>query len=99
MSTPPHSRTKHLGPEHPQVAKSLNNLASLYHAQGRYAEAELLLKRALAISEKALGAEHPNVAASLENYSALLRETGRGSEAVKLEARARAIRAKENPAN
>src|SRR5262249_44602667 len=33
------------GPNHPQVAKSLNNLALLYRAQGRYAEAEPLFKR------------------------------------------------------
>ena len=38
---------------------SLNNLALLYPA-GRYAEAEPLYKRALAISEKALGPEHPD---------------------------------------
>ncbi len=84
------------------MATSLNNLAMLYQAQGRYAEAEPLYKRSLAIGEKALGPEHPNVAGSLENYSVLLSETGRGSEAVKLEARAKAIRAKrakENPAN
>ena len=29
-------REKVLGPEHPDVAHSLNNLAALYHAQGRY---------------------------------------------------------------
>ncbi len=69
-------------------------VAGVYQAQGRYAEAEPLYKRSLAIRENTLGAEHPDVAESLENYSALLRETGRGSEAVKLEARARAIRAK-----
>ena len=33
-------REKTLGPEHPHVATSLNNLAALYRAQGRYAEAE-----------------------------------------------------------
>src|SRR5262245_576288 len=33
-------REKALGPEHPEVGGSLNNLASLYQAQGRYAEAE-----------------------------------------------------------
>ncbi len=32
---------KTLGPEHPNVAQSLNNLAELYRAQGRYGEAEL----------------------------------------------------------
>ena len=31
-----------LGPEHPNVATSLNNLAELYRAQGRYADAEPL---------------------------------------------------------
>ncbi len=73
----------------------------LYEAQGKYAEAEPLYKRSLAIREKTLGSEHPQVATSLENYAALLRKTGRGGEAAKLEARAKAIRAKhakENPA-
>ena len=48
-----------------------NNLAALYEAQGRYAEAEPLYKRALAIYEKALGPEHPNVATSLHNLALL----------------------------
>jgi tetratricopeptide (TPR) repeat protein len=43
---------KALGPDHPDVAGSLNNLAELYRAQGRYAEAEPLHKRSLAISEE-----------------------------------------------
>ncbi len=88
------------GPDHPDVATDLNNLAKVYRFQGRYAEAEPLLKRALAIFEKALGPEHPDVATSLENYAVLLRKTGRGAEATLLEARARSIRAKhgkENP--
>ncbi len=82
------------GPQDPRLATSLNNLAELYRAQGRYAEAEPLHKRGLAIREKALGPEHPDVAQSLENYAALLRKTGRGNEAAMLEARAKAIRAK-----
>ncbi len=76
------------------MAASLNNLAELYRTQGRYAEAEPLYKRSLAIREGALGPEHPDVAQSLENYALLLRETGRSAEAAKLEARAEAIRAK-----
>ncbi len=75
-------------------------LAELYRAQGRYAEAEPLYQRALAIAEKALGPEHPHVATSLENYAALLRETEREDKAEEMEARAKAIRAKhaqENP--
>ncbi len=88
------------GPDDPRLATSLNNLALLYKAQGKYAEAEPLLKRAFAIFEKALGPDHPNVATSLANYAAVLRKTGRTTEAAKLEARAKAIRAqhaKENP--
>ena len=38
-----------LGPNHPDVATSLNNLARLYYAHGRYAEAEPLYKRSLGI--------------------------------------------------
>ena len=33
---------KQFGPEHPDVATSLNVLAAIYQAQGRYAEAEPL---------------------------------------------------------
>jgi tetratricopeptide (TPR) repeat protein len=32
------------GPEHPNTATSLNNLAELYYAQGRYEEAERLTR-------------------------------------------------------
>ena len=86
--------------EHPHVGESLNGLAELYKNQGKYAEAEPLYKRSLAIREKALGPEHPKVATSLENYAALLRKTNGESEVATLEARAKAIRAKhaiENP--
>ena len=48
-------REKVLGPEHPDTALSLNNLAFLYRDQGRLVEAASLLQRALAISEAALG--------------------------------------------
>ena len=82
------------GPEDPRLATSLNNLALLYNDQEKYAEAEPLYQRSLAIWEKALGPEHPSVALSLENYAALLREMGREDEAAKMEARAQAIRAK-----
>ncbi len=91
-----------MGPEHPAVAAGLNNLGGLYHAQGKYAEAEPLYRRSLAIVENALGSEHPNVGTALENYAALLREMNRETEAAEMEARARAIRSKlfrETPSN
>ena len=46
----------------PMLRPSLNNLAELYKVQGRYADAEPLFKRSLAIREKALGPDHPDVA-------------------------------------
>jgi len=42
-----------------RFAASLNNLAALYDTQGKYAQAEPLFQRALAIWEKILGPEHP----------------------------------------
>jgi CHAT domain-containing protein len=60
-----------LGPDHPNVATALNNLAGLYQAQGRYTEAEPLYMRSLAVREKALGPEHPNVATSHNNLAVL----------------------------
>jgi len=59
------------GAEHPDVATSLNNLAMLYKDQGRYQEAEPLLKRALGIREKFLGPDHPDLADSFNNLALL----------------------------
>ncbi len=81
------------GREH-LVALFLDHLGNLHRDQGRYAEAEPLYQRSLAINEKALGPEHPDVARTLENYAALLRLTARADEAERMEARAKAIRAK-----
>ncbi|MCH8267055.1 MAG: tetratricopeptide repeat protein [Acidobacteria bacterium] len=91
---------ENFGPEDPRLATSLNNLAVVFRAQGKYEEAEPLYQRSLAIDEKALGPEHPKVATTLENYADLLRKTGRENEASSMEARAQAIReknAQENP--
>ena len=84
---------ENVGPDHPAVATSLNNLAELYRTQGQYAQAEPLNKRSLVIWEKTLGPDHPDVANSLENIAVLYRETGRKDAAVPLEQRAAAIRA------
>jgi tetratricopeptide (TPR) repeat protein len=67
---------KALGPDHPDVATSLNNLALLYDTQGQYAKAEPLYKRALATYEQALGPDHSSVATSLNNLAELYRTQG-----------------------
>ena len=55
------------GPNHPEVAENLNNLAVFYRALGQYAQAEPLYKRALEIDREALGPDHPSVAANMNN--------------------------------
>jgi len=64
-------REKSLGPDHPDVALSLLNLATLYSDLGDYAKAEPFYQRALAIREKSLGPEHPLTARSLDNLAIL----------------------------
>ena len=87
-------REKQLGRDHPDVATSLNNLAALYQAMGRYAEAEPLYRRSLAIREKQLGPDHPDVATSLNNLAALYQAMGRYAEAEPLYRRSLEIREK-----
>ena len=79
------------GPQDPRLATSLNNLAVLYRTKGRYAEAESLYKRALAIDEKALGSDHPDFASDLNNLAELYRTQGKYAEAESLYKRALAI--------
>ena len=64
---------------------TLSNLAVLYKALGRYAEAEALYQRALPLFEQALGPTHPHVETCLRNYARLLRDTQRRAEARALE--------------
>ena len=64
-------REKALGPDHPDVATSLNNLAGLLHDKGDYAGAEPLYRRALAIDEKALGPKQPKTKQIRDNLESL----------------------------
>ncbi len=76
------------GEQDPRYATSLNNLAGVYRTQGRYAQAEPLYQRSLAIKEKALGPEHPAVATGLNNLAALYIAQGKYTEAEPLYQRA-----------
>jgi tetratricopeptide (TPR) repeat protein len=81
-------REQAYGPDHPDVAYPLHNLALLYRDQGKYAEAEPLYQRALHIWEQALGPEHPQVAYPLYNLAALYAEQAKYAEAEPLYQRA-----------
>src|ERR1700683_4360274 len=90
-------KEKDLGPDHPEVATALTNLADLYGQEGRYAEAELLYKRALTIYE-ALGPNPPNVqwwdlSTAFSNLDGLYKRQGRTAEAEALEKRWQAMMA------
>ncbi len=69
------------GPDHPNVATDLNNLAGLLRVTNRFSEAEPMMRRALKIDEKSFGPDHPNVAIDLNNLAQLLQDTNRLSEA------------------
>jgi tetratricopeptide (TPR) repeat protein len=68
---------KALGPDHLDVAATLNALGVVYYQLHRFAEAEPLLKRAQAIREKALGPDDLLVAASLNDLANVCEGQGR----------------------
>jgi len=55
-------KEREFGPEHPEVASSLNNLAGFYRGLGRSADAEFLYKRSLSVAESVLGPDNPDAA-------------------------------------
>lgn len=84
-------RERALGPEHPDTALILNNLAVLYGEQQRYEEAEPLIRRALTIREKILGSDHLATATSMNNLAENYRNQGKYQEAKPLFERALAV--------
>jgi tetratricopeptide (TPR) repeat protein/predicted Ser/Thr protein kinase len=80
-----------LGPEHPQVAYSLDSLAAAHYGAGAYDEAKALHERAIAIWEATLGPRHPRVAYSLNSLAAVRYGAGAYDEAKGLYERALAI--------
>ncbi len=74
-----------------RLAVSLTEEAKQYYRQGKYAEAEPLYQRSLAIRKKALGSEHPDVGQSLNNLAELYRAQAKYIEAEPLYKRSLAI--------
>jgi tetratricopeptide (TPR) repeat protein len=72
-------------------AALLGWLTASLHELADWTEAEPLMRRALAVSEKSFGTEHPVVAVSLNNLAQLLKATNRLAEAEPLMRRALAI--------
>jgi Flp pilus assembly protein TadD len=60
-----------LGPDHPDTALSLNNLAILCYYEGKPEEAARLMRRALAIWEAKLGPGHPDTQNARRSLAAI----------------------------
>ena len=73
---------------------ALHEYGSLKERQGKYGEAETLLRRSLAIDEKALGVEHPDYGASLHALAGVLESQGKYGEAETLLRRSLALKEK-----
>jgi len=84
-------RAKLYGPDHLEVALSLNNLAAVPYEQGKFEEAVALYQRSLEIRQRVLGPDNPEVAATLNAVAACRRGQGRLEEARELYAKALAI--------
>lgn len=69
-------REKALGPAHPLVAASLNNMGNALVELGRLDEAEASYRRAREVYERALGPEHPRVAMAWDNLANLFDARG-----------------------
>jgi len=85
-------RERVFGPDHPDVAGSLHNLATVTCNLGDCLAARGLLERAVAISERTLGPEHPDTAMSLGNLAIVLRRIGDYQGAVAVNERVIAIK-------
>jgi hypothetical protein len=66
-----------LGPFHPDLANTLNNLGVIYERADSPAEAELCYRRAYAIATTALEPNHPFVATSRQNLEDFCKARGR----------------------
>jgi tetratricopeptide (TPR) repeat protein len=75
-------------PSRPSVAASLDNLADLYRAQGKFDQAEALYKKALEIAEHQGEPGHPEIITCLNNLADLYAAQGKQEEAEQLYERA-----------
>ena len=77
-------RKRKLGPEHLDVARTLNFLGSVHENLKQYPEAEKLYREALAMREKLAGADSPLVAESCTALGWMLKDSKRGEAEILL---------------
>jgi hypothetical protein len=81
-----------LGPDAPTVAEIDTRLANVLRATGKSAEAEMLLRSALSITEQAFGTGHLKTAAGLDALHTVLAERGNWAAARGVAARSLEIK-------
>jgi serine/threonine protein kinase/tetratricopeptide (TPR) repeat protein len=76
--------TKHLGPDHPDTLRTMNNLGNSYADLGRYADALKLREETLALMRARFGPDHPDTLRGMHNLAAIFADLGRYADALKL---------------
>jgi hypothetical protein len=66
---------------HPDILTSINNPAMVLKDQGKYEQAEEMLRQVLRLSGTVLGGEHPNTLRSMDNLAGVLRDQGKYKQA------------------
>jgi len=75
-------RRKMLGPQHPDIAESLNQLGEVLNKQGKFTEAEDRLREALAMANKFPDNDYANPTNVLAELNKVLAAQGKPSEAL-----------------
>jgi CHAT domain-containing protein/tetratricopeptide (TPR) repeat protein len=84
-------RVRHLGKEHPDVARTAVRLGSVLSRTGKYAEAEAHYRQALTVQRQVLGDDHPETSSTLNDLAVTLNRRGRYPEAETLYRQALAV--------
>jgi CHAT domain-containing protein/Tfp pilus assembly protein PilF len=85
-------REEALGPDHVEVASTVNTLANIHYQLDDYNGAEVLFERALAIREKTLSPDHPDLADSMAGLAIVYYVEGKYSRVKPLYDRALEIK-------
>jgi len=87
------------GPRHVETAAAIAILAGVYEEQGKYQQAEELLRRSVDIKETGFGPTHPLTATTTSSLASVLIYQGEYDEAEKLLVNAAKIHEKAWPPN
>ncbi|KAH8686304.1 Tetratricopeptide repeat-domain-containing protein [Ilyonectria robusta] len=77
-------RREVLGEKYPDTISSMADLAAMYHAQGRYDEAEGIYQQVLKVRQKVPEEKHPDTISSMASLATTYHQQGRYAEAEQL---------------